>query len=215
MKSCFTRILVVTIALLLCVTTTRAQELSTLLQEASNPADRRILSLFEFEFGYGLNFANNWDGVKAKMGSNFILDLRLNRPEPFDFGMQLKMGNFIHEERDILKVNTIFIRPSLFFDYNHRSADFTLFAGVGLGGSFIQNKAALHTTSNSGLLFDVYANRFTITPRIGVVAMRVLRITAEYVFAGRDYSGLNINFGMVIGGSYTAAEKAQRRRKSF
>jgi hypothetical protein len=32
--------------------------------------------------------------------------------------------------------------------------------------------------------------------------MGLLRITAEYVFTGRDYSRFNLNFGFVFGGSY-------------
>ncbi len=181
---------------------------------AQNPspiAEHGDLKLFEFEFGYGVNIAGRWDGAKAKPGNNLILELRLNRPYPFDFGLQLKMGNFEHRMRDVFRVNSIFIRPSLFFDYNYRLRNIVLFAGAGLGGSFIQNKAVFYTSSHSGLFFDGRANNFAVTPRIGIAAMGWLRITAEYVITNRDYSCFDFNIGLVLGGSYKKS-RAQKKR---
>jgi hypothetical protein len=173
---------------------------------------RRDLKLFEFEFGTGLNFARSWAGLKTKPGANFILELRLNRPEPFDFGLQLKMGNFVHQQPDVFKVNSKFIFPSVFADYNHRYRNTTLFAGIGAGVSFMQNETTLFLSPSSGLISD-YVDRgcFAVTPRAGVMVLNMLRITVEYVFTRADYSRFNLNFGFVFGGSY----KIPGRRRSL
>jgi hypothetical protein len=215
MNNTLLRLIVVATVLLFFSTTVDAQELSIDTPEL-NPAERRELKLFEFEFAYGVNFANRLYDIPSIAGNNMILEVRLNRPEPFDFGVQLKMGNSIHRIYNIVKINTIFIRPSLFFDYNHRLTDVTFFAGLGVGGTFAQDKMVLYSMmSNPGFAFDGHANRFSVTPRVGFVLMGFLRVTADYAFAGKGYSCFNLSFGAVIGGSYrkTGAERYRSRTK--
>lgn len=180
---------------------------------SSEMPEPKDLKLFEFEMACGINFAPRWDELRAKPGGNFIVELRLNRPEPFDFGLQLKMGNFIHSERDVYKVNSVFIRPTLFFDYNHRFSNTVLFGGIGVGGSFIQNNTVIHTSPYGGLMHNGSDRHFAVKPRMGIVIMGFFRITAEYVFTHRDYSCFDINFGFVVGGSYKPAP-AQKRRNA-
>jgi hypothetical protein len=158
--------------------------------------------LFEVEMGVGLNFARQWEGIKAKTGNNFLFELRLNRPSPVDIGLQLKMGNFIHGQRDGLRINSKFIRPALFVDYNRRVDKYTaFFAGVGFGGSFIENDAFYPLNSDIGLLLRGNDDSFAVTPRVGVKVMGCVRLTAEYAFAGGDYSCFGMNVGLIFGGS--------------
>ncbi|MDR2936232.1 MAG: hypothetical protein LBU80_02685 [Rikenellaceae bacterium] len=170
--------------------------------EAGFP-ERADLKPFEFEFGAGINFGKKWDEMNVEASTNFLFELRLNRPEPFDLGLQFKAGNFTHKIPDIVRMNSIFINPTLFFDYNKRFDEHTaLFAGIGVGGSFIRNETYLCIDSYRGVKFDDHANHFAVTPRMGVFVMGRLRITAEYVFTARDYSHFNLNVGMIIGNSY-------------
>jgi hypothetical protein len=177
-------------------------------------SDPQNLRLFEFEFGFGVNIPRSWPALeKTRMGTNFLLELRLNRPRFFDVGLQFKGSNFSHHTPGDLSVKSQVLRPSLFVDYNYRpSQTLTFFAGAGFGGSFAQDQTTVPIGANSGLLFDGRDRAFAVTPRVGVVAMNGLRITAEYVFTARDYSAFNLNVGVVVsGGSYKKSLRAKRR----
>lgn len=184
-----------------------------------NPAELMDLRLFEYEFGYGINFGPRWGDIKVnKPGNNLILEMRLNRPEPFDFGVQFKMGNFVHDLPGRARVNSIFIRPSLYFDYNYRIRNICLFTGIGFGGSFIHNEGVEYLSPNFGWLGEGNFRSFAVTPRAGIAFFRgFFRVTAEYVITHRDYQCFNLNFGAVFGGSYkpTAAQKRNRKISSL
>ncbi|MDR0954820.1 MAG: hypothetical protein LBM20_05500 [Rikenellaceae bacterium] len=173
-------------------------------QRLQNPLevmDNSDLSLLEFEFGTGINIARPWDGVKARVGTNFLLELRLNRPAPYDFGLQLQMNSFTHEVPNEYKVNSTCIRPLFYFDYNYRVDRFTsFFAGVGIGGSFVQRQRSAFLTSYKGLLSSDFVNTPVIAPRVGVVLMGGLRFTAGYIFTGDRLSCFSLNLGFVMGG---------------
>ncbi len=180
------------------------------------PEGHDDLRLFEFEFGAGINKTGSWDGIKAKTSTNFILEWRLNRPRPYDFGLQLQMNNFVHRIPDVVKVNSVCIRPLLYFDYNLRRDRYTsFFAGIGVGESFVQNQVVTGSLSQGGFYFNANDDAFTVAPRIGMVCMGGLRLTAQYIFAGRDYSCFALNVGAVLGGSYKKPFSPGRNRRKI
>jgi hypothetical protein len=162
------------------------------------------LRLFEVEMGGGVNLGRRWSDTKVRPGTNFILELRLNRPEPWDFALQFKGSNFTHRPNEGgADIKTTIIAPSLFVDYNIRPSRRTrFFAGVGFGGSFVDNGAVVMTGSASGFLYGGNESAFAVTPRVGVSLFNFLRLTAEYSITARDYSRFGLNVGIIFGGSY-------------
>lgn len=164
------------------------------------------LKLFEFEIGTGINFAPRWGEFRARPGANLNMELRLNRPEPWDFALQLRGANFTHEIGDngnIGKIRTSIFSPGLFADYNHRFNRRTaLFAGVGVGGMFAANETRVPINPGTGFVFQDGRNAVVVTPRVGVCVFNFLRITAEYSITARDYSRFGLNVGFTLGGSY-------------
>jgi hypothetical protein len=181
---------------------------------APDPEDLR---LFEFEFGVGINMPGAWAGVeKVRPGTNFILEWRINRPRFFDFGLQFKGGNFQHRTPGVFTINSQIIRPTLFVDYNHRpDRETAFFAGVGLGGSFVQNQTVVYLDSHSSLLMDDSSRAFAVTPRVGITILNGLRVTAEYVITEPDYSCFNLNVGLLVGGSYKKPLRQKPGRRTY
>jgi hypothetical protein len=152
--------------------------------------------------------------MKTKPGANLYVELRLNRPEPFDFALQLKGANFTHTAGDHMNVRTMIFSPSLFADYNYRLSRRTrLFVGVGFGGVFAGNDAYIPIDSNSYYWMQDGKSALAVTPRAGVSLFNFLRLTAEYSITARDYSRLGLNVGIMLGGSYKSPYVDRRSRK--
>ena len=173
------------------------------------------LRLFEFEIGTGVHFGPRWGDMKARPGANLIFELRLNRPEPWDFALQFKGTNMIHTPAgEGPRIKSTIMAPSLFVDYNIRPSRRTrFFAGVGFGGSFADNGAVVMTGPGTGIMFSQNENAFAVTPRAGVSLFNFLRITAEYSITDRDYSRFGLNVGLTLGGSYKNQYWTRRGRK--
>lgn len=164
------------------------------------------LRLFEWEMGFGLNLASQWEGMRTRPGTNFFLELRLNRPEPWDVALQLGGANFRHVADKEGKVITTAFNPSVFVDYNYRPSRSTrFFAGIGFGGDFAGNKTVLLIDPNTGFFFDDNKNSFSVTPRVGVSVFNFLRVTTQYTISARGYSRFGLNIGVTFGGSYRSA----------
>jgi len=172
------------------------------------------LKLFEFEMGTGMSVGPAWGDLKMRPGANLFFELRLNRPEPWDFALQMKGAKFSHVAPGGAKIRTTAFLPTLFVDYNHRVSRRTnLFAGVGMGGNFAQSESVVMTTPSTGVWLTGGKNAFAVTPRVGVVVMNGLRLTAEYTFTHRDYSRFGLGVGLVFGGSYKSALRDRRSRE--
>ncbi len=172
------------------------------------------LRLFEFEMGFGMNLSPRWDGMKARPGTNLFFELRLNRPEPWDIALQLKMANFRHEiPGGAGRITTMNFSPSVFVDYNLRPNRRTrFFAGIGLGGNFAGNDTHIPTGPNSAFWIQDHSGAFSVTPRAGLSVFNFLRITAEYTVTAHDYSRFGVNIGIALGGSYKSPYVDRRSR---
>lgn len=168
------------------------------------------LKLFEVELGGGVTFAPVWRGAGARPGGSFFAELRLNRPEPWDVGLQFRGANFSHTVGGV-KVGTMTINPMLFVDYNLRTWRSTiLFGGVGVGGCFAYNDAVVMTSPQSGVWLSGEESLPAVTPRVGANLGGWMRVTAEYAITARRYSRLSLSFGIVIGGTHRRS-RADRR----
>lgn len=173
------------------------------------------LRLLEFEMGTGMNVGPKWgDDLKIRPGANLVFELRLNRPAPWDFALQLKGARFTHTLPGGVKIRTMNMAPAVFVDYNHRVSRRTnLFAGVGLGGNFAQNESVVMTSPSTGVWFSQQESAFAVTPRVGVGVFNAFRVTAEYTFTHRDYSRFGLGVGVVFGGSYKSPYIDRRSRE--
>jgi opacity protein-like surface antigen len=172
------------------------------------------LKLFEFEMGTGVNFSRGPEGMRTRPGANLFFELRLNRPEPWDVALQLGAAKFTGVATGSPDVRTTIFSPSLFVDYNHRFNRRTMvFAGVGLGGAFADNRAFDLFSQSAGRMFSDNAGAFAVTPRVGVSFLNFLRLTASYSITARDYSRFSLNVGITVGGSYKSPWIDRRSKK--
>jgi hypothetical protein len=174
------------------------------------------LKLLEFEMGTGINFARGLGEMKARPGGNMMFELRLNRPEPWDVGLQLGGAKFRSVAAGLPDVRTTIFSPSVFVDWNLRLNRRTaLFAGMGLGGDFAESRSVVHIAPRTGFLFSGNSTSFALTPRVGVSVLGFLRFTASYTYpvSKIDCSRFSMSVGITIGGSYRSRIPDRRSRK--
>jgi hypothetical protein len=168
-------------------------------------AQREEPRKFEFEVASGIVFPFLSDGIPGWFGFQATEEARYNFVPKFDVALQYSFVRFdrdylLDEEYHKYRIHSL----NAFFDYNWRpSKNLHLFAGLGLGCSFIEDEMYF---IQGGREFS-HPILFTVTPRFGFEMFNRVRFTVD--FKGKmsdyslwEYSYLGLNIGYVFGGGY-------------
>ena len=133
---------------------------------------------------------NGNDDTSNKIGPQLGLEALWNlRKLPIDIGAELYVGSAVRDYLESDFSNRTF-SLSVVSDYNfHRGSKFSPFAGLGLVG--LGN--CEQVTGSYGE--DKERTMFCLTPRIGFVAFRHLRVTLDAHLTQKNYSHAGLSIG--------------------
>ena len=132
---------------------------------------------------------NGNDDTSNKIGPQLGLEALWNlRKLPIDLGAELYVGSAVRDYLESDFSNRTF-SLSVVSDYNfHRGSNFAPFAGLGLGLANCEQVKGSYEYDNEGTMF-------CLTPRIGFVAFRHLRVTLDAHITQKNYSHAGLSIG--------------------
>ena len=132
---------------------------------------------------------NGNDDTSNKIGPQLGLEALWNlRKLPMDIGAELYVGSAVRDYAGSTVSNRTF-SLSVVSDYNfHRGSNFAPFAGLGLGLANCEQVTGSYGYEDEGTMF-------CLTPRIGFVAFRHLRVTLDAHITQNNYSHAGLSIG--------------------
>ena len=157
---------------------------------ASAQNDSCRIKKFNFVVKIGATYPlNGNDDTSNKIGPQLGLEALWNlRKLPIDLGAELYVGSAVRDYAGNDVSNRTF-SLSVVSDYSfHRDAKFSPFAGLGLGLANCEQVLGSYGYEDEGTML-------CLTPRIGFVAFRHLRVTLDAHITQNNYSHAGISIG--------------------
>lgn len=132
---------------------------------------------------------NGNDDTSNQIGPQLGLEALWNlRKLPIDIGAELYIGSAVRDYAGDDVSNRTF-SLSVVSDYNfHRGTKFAPFAGLGLGWAKCDQVTGSYGEDKEG-------SKFCLTPRVGFVAFRHLRVTLDAHITQKNYSHAGLSIG--------------------
>ena len=157
---------------------------------ASAQSDSYKLKKFNFVVKAGVTCPlNGNDDTSNKIGPQLGLEALWNlRTRPIDIGAELYVGSAVRDYEGSTVSNRTFSLYGV-SDYNfHRGSNFAPFVGVGLGLANCEQVKGSYGYEDEGTMLS-------ISPRIGFVAFRHLRVTLDAHITQNNYSHAGLSIG--------------------